>query len=364
VEENRAPGVSSIQGRQWLRKWWVWVLGVLVVLCLVVLALGMWAYSQLQPPTGKTDTAAFTVTSGESVRQIAQDLQQVGLIRNAFLFRVYTSYHHSGSLQAGHYEIQRGTGVAEILQVLGSGKVVAPVISVTIPEGYSVQQIAQRLQDKHVCSKTDFLKAEQNDAFDEAFLTQLKPNPHVKFRLEGYLFPDTYQFKPGTSAHDVINEMLQNFETRVNAQAMKQLQASGKTLPVIITEASMIEKEARVDSERPIIASVIVNRLKIQMKLQMDCTLQYILGHQEIVTTTDTKVVDPYNTYLYPGLPPGPIANPGMASILAAISPAKTDYLYYVVKNDGTGTDFFAKTYAEQLHNEQLSEANLKAHSH
>lgn len=126
----------------------------------------------------------------------------------------------------------------------------------------------------------------------------------------------------------------------------------------------MIEKEARVDSERPIIASVIVNRLKIQMKLQMDCTLQYILGHQEIVTTKDTKVDDPYNTYLYPGLPPGPIANPGMASILAAITPAKTDYLYYVVKNDGTGTDFFAKTYAEQLHNEQISEANLKAHSH
>ena len=124
-----------------------------------------------------------------------------------------------------------------------------------------------------------------------------------------------------------------------------------------------MEKEGKGNQERPIIASVIQNRLHRHMKLQIDATLEYILGRKDVLTVKDTEVNDPYNTYLYPGLPPGPIASPGMASILAVIHPAHTPYLYYVAKNDGTGEHYFATTYAEQLHNEALSQENLKTHS-
>ena len=128
----------------------------------------------------------------------------------------------------------------------------------------------------------------------------------------------------------------------------------------------MVEKEAKVAFERPIIASVINNRLQHQppMKLQIDATVLYVIGHRNIVTDADLKAQSPYNTYLNYGLPPGPIANPGMASIMAVIHPAKTKYLYYVVKNDGTGEDYFATTYAQQRHNIALSQANLKKYSH
>lgn len=324
----------------------------------------MWAYQQFQPPKASPGSVAFTVARGESVRDIAQGLHQDGLIRNVFLFRLYVSYEHKGaSIQAGHYMMQLGAGIPQIVQELSHGEVVGQMITLTIPEGYTIQQIAQRMQDNHVCTKADFLKSAQGDHFDEPFLALLPRDPKIKYRLEGYLFPDTYEFKRGTSAHNAIDEMLRNFERRTSANVMEKVQ-SPSNLADIITEASIVEREAKVDSERPLIASVIVNRMKIHMKLQMDATLQYILGHQEIVTAKDTKVNDPYNTYLNVGLPPGPIGSPGMSSILAALSPAHTDYLYYVVKNNGTGTDYFATTYAQQMHNEQLSQANLKTYGH
>ncbi|MCL6625664.1 MAG: endolytic transglycosylase MltG [Alicyclobacillus shizuokensis] len=133
----------------------------------------------------------------------------------------------------------------------------------------------------------------------------------------------------------------------------------------VVTEASLIEKEAKVDAERPLIASVINNRLhhRPPMKLQIDATIEYILGHRDVVTVEDTHVDNPYNTYLHPGLPPGPIASPGLASIRAVLHPAHTDYLYYVAKNDGSGEHYFAATYAQQLRNEARSQHNLHAQS-
>jgi UPF0755 protein len=364
LEENHLSDFPARVGI-WRRKWMMWVTIMVCVVLLCIAGLGWWAYVQFQPPQATGTKIDFVVKPGESVRDISTDLRQEGLIRNEFLFREYVSYQHAGAdFQVGHYELTRGMGIAEIVLQLSRGRVADETVTVTIPEGYTVNQIAQRMEDKNICTKADFLKAVNSDRFDEPFLKQLSANAQVKVRLEGYLFPDTYQFKPDEQAHKVVDAMLKDFSDRVNSQVMAQIQSTGKTLPQVITEASIVEKEAKVDSERPLIASVIVNRLKRKMPLQMDCTLQYILGHQEIVTDKATQVSDPYNTYRIIGLPPGPIASPGMSSILATITPAHTDYLYYVVKNDGTGTDYFAKTYAEQLHNEALSQQNLKAHSH
>jgi UPF0755 protein len=355
---------NRVQGRR--RRIVKWVTGVFAVGVIGVLALIGWFYEAYQPPTAKQGQATvLTVQSGQTVTAIGESLAKAGLIRNAFVFRLYVSYHHLGrSFQAGRYQFKVGMSIAQLTQLLAHGKVMSNAVKVTIPEGFTVKQIAERLAANHICTQQSFLSQVQDGQFTEPFLKQIVTNKNVKFRLEGYLFPDTYDIRRGESPHQVVDAMLKDFQRHFNTTVMAQIKASGQTLEAVVTKASLVVEEAKVSSERPIIASVIDNRLKDHMKLEIDATIEYILGHQNIVTYKDLKVQDPYNTYLHAGLPPGPIASPGMASIEAAIHPAHTGYLYYVAKYNGTGEHYFSKTYAQQLHNEQLSAANRKKQSH
>jgi UPF0755 protein len=338
---------------------------LLLLLAVILLAGGAtyYTYREFAPPQSTGRLVDVDIAKGESTSELGQELQRIGLIRNAWVFRMYVRFRDGGDrFLAGHYQVRQGTGIPELVSIFADGAVVSNAVSVTIPEGYTVVQIADKLAALNVCSKSAFLKEVQSGSFNAPFLSKLPHNPAIKYRLEGYLFPDTYQFVRGESAHTVVQEMLNDFAEHVNASVLQRLQKAGLTLPQAITEASLVEKEAKVNRERPIIASVIQNRLHKSMKLQIDATLEYILGHKDVLSTKDTEVNDPYNTYRNPGLPPGPIANPGMASILAVIQPAHTSYLYYVVKNDGTGEHYFAETYPEQLHNEALSQKNLHTH--
>jgi UPF0755 protein len=346
-------------------RWWQWLAVAFALMCLCGLGGAMWVYWQLKPPVGTGEAVDIRVEPGESVSAVATNLERAGLIRNAFVFRLYVKYKAAGqTFQAGNYKLVQGTSIPGLISALSHGDVVNNAVTVTIPEGYTVVQIADKLAADGICGKSQFLSEVQTGSFDNLLLNDLPKSKTVKYRLEGYLFPDTYEFQRGESAHQVVEEMLANFTHHVDSAVTERMQARGLTLPQLLTEASLVEKEARVDKERPIIASVIQNRLQRHMKLQIDATLEYILGHKDVLTDKDTQVDDPYNTYRNAGLPPGPIANPGMASIQAVLNPAKTNYLYYVVKNDGSGQHFFAATYQEQLHNEALSRQNLKAHSH
>lgn len=354
MNEQSATGRSRDHVRCWL-------LALLAVIIVLIVGAGAWLYILFRPVPVSRENVSFDVRSGDTLDQVAQQLQASGLIRSAWAFRLYAHFSGGGhDLQAGHYLFRKGLSISEILSALEHGSVVSNNVTVTIPEGFTVQQIAERLAADGVCSVSAFLQTEQHDQFTEPFLQQIGKSPQIKYRLEGYLFPDTYDFDRGEPAHDVIDTMLQDFAQHVNDQVMREIQAEGTTLPVVITEASMVEREAKVPSERPIIASVIDNRLKANMPLQIDATIEYILGHQNIVTDRDLQVQDPYNTYLHTGLPPGPIANPGMASIEAVLHPAHTNYYYYVAKNDGSGEHYFAQSYSQQLHNEALSQENLQ----
>jgi UPF0755 protein len=338
----------------------------IAVFCAFILVIGAWFLILVQPPKIH-GTAAFDVQKGDTLQQVAAILQSKGIIKSAFAFRIYSHFVTQDlQVKAGHYILAKGTSLSEILSELHKGQSSWNTVMVTIPEGFTVKQIAMRLQSDGVCSEQSFLKEEQQGSFDEPFLKDIKPNSKVKYRLEGYLFPDTYDFTAGESPREVIDDMLRNFARHVSPDMTQEMSKKGLSLPQVITEASLIEKEARVDSERKVIASVINNRLsaKPPMKLQIDATIEYILGHQNVVTDTDLRVNDPYNTYLHQGLPPGPIANPGFASIDAVVHPAKTNYFYYVVKNNGSGEHYFAHTYAEQLKNEVQSQKNLAAASH
>jgi UPF0755 protein len=362
LNEQTPMQASAPQSRRWL---WRVLLAAACLLVLAAAAAGAWVWQALRPAAG-TGAADITIRPGEPLAEVADDLAAAGCIRSAGVFRLYAHWSgQAGRVQAGHYRIARGLPLPVVLAQLVGGDVVSDTVTVTIPEGFTVTQIADRLQAAGVCSRQAFLDAVQHDDYPFDFVKAIPANAKIQWRLEGYLFPDTYQFTRGEKAHDVVAEMLRTFDARVTPEMRATAKAEGKTLHQVLTEASMIEREARVDKERAVIASVIENRLHQTppMKLQIDATVEYVLGHRDVLTDKDLQVDNPYNTYRYAGLPPGPIANPGLASIEAALHPAHTSYLYYVVKNDGSGEHFFATTYAQQLHNEAVSRANLKAHS-
>ena len=219
-----------------------------------------------------------------------------------------------------------------------------------IPEGYSVDMMAKRLEDQGVFKADDFIKAVKNtDQYKNAFIKDIPSKKGTKYKLEGYLYPDTYKIYKSSKPKDLIQKMLDNFESKYQASAKSY---KGKhSMAEIMTIASMIEREAKVESERPVIAGVIENRLKSKMRLQIDPTVLYTttngLYNVKKVYYKDLKVKTVYNTYVIKGLPAGPICNPGESAIKAAMNPKKHKYLYYRTDGSKKGTHVFTETFNE-----------------
>jgi UPF0755 protein len=227
----------------------------------------------------------------------------------------------------------------DMLRMIAEGEV--GVKWLTFPEGFTIQQMGDRLQAEGAGSSRKFTQ----DALygGGAFHTSF---PHPAGSLEGFLFPDTYAVPAGTSEKTVISEMLRSFESKVTKPFATDIAKSGMSLDQIVTLASLIEREAKVPSDRPLISAVLRNRLRKNMRLECDATVLYALGkHKQRVYFKDLEVDSPYNTYRNAGLPPGPIANPGLDSIKAAMHPANVDYLYYVARPDGS--HIFSRTFEE-----------------
>ena len=217
--------------------------------------------------------------------------------------------------------------------------------TVTFPEGFTMQEIFERLEENGIASVEDLYEAAAEYSYNYSFLEWATPGEAS--RLEGYLFPDTYEFYQGEQASGAINRFLLNFHGKLTADMYAQAENLGITLHQAVIIGSMIEAEAANDSERAQIAAVIYNRLEAGMPLQIDATVMYALGeHKEYLTEEDLQVDSPYNTYLNTGLPAGPICNPGLASINAALNPADADYLYYALDTE-TGTHRFFTSYAD-----------------
>lgn len=296
----------------------------------------------------------FVVAENESVSSVASRLQAAGLIRSGTYFRLRMRLANADSkLKAGRFSLKDGMSVDQIINALTTASNVQ-VVNIRFQEGWRTEQYAEQLvQDGLIQTTGQFMQAIENGSWNYQFLSS-RPNTTS---LEGFLFPDTYQFRADATPTDIINTMLQNFETRVPPSEQAKAQALGLNLYQVMTIASIVEREAAVPAERPIIASVYYNRLKKNMPLQADPTVQYAIGKPSnwwpVISAANLTVQSPYNTYQTNGLPPGPICNPSLASIQAALNPAQTDYLYFVAKNDGSGSHVFAKTYAEQLQNIQ-----------
>ena len=289
-------------------------------------------------------TASVTITEGESLGDVTAELKEKGLVKYGYLFQLFASFTHKAEkITAGSYELSTVMDYSALLNNISSTSAYRETVTVTIPEGYTVEEIFKLMENKGVCSYDDLLKTAQKETFDFDFLKDVKTKEEK--RLEGYLFPDTYEFYKGADAKSVINTMLKNFDDRFDSKMEAEMQLLGYSKNDIIIMASIIEKETDGSDQRNI-ASVIQNRLKNTWAtpkgyLQVDSTIQYLLKERKKkLTDKDLEIDSPYNTYKNPGLPIGPICNPGLTAIEAALEPNKTNYYYFMLGKDGT-THFF-----------------------
>jgi UPF0755 protein len=319
-------------------------------------------------PVDPQDTSAqvVTVPPGATASDIGAGLQQRGLIRSALVFRLAAEQAGVGStLSAGDYELSRSMSTNDIIQVLARGQVKRGLLA-TIPEGWRSEQIADRLDAIGFASRADFMQAISSPAAVPGVDVFGAPPPP---RLEGYLFPETYEVPQKVSGPKAAELMVRMFSQRVG-EVLRSQPESKLTPHQVLTLASIVEREARQASERPLIASVYLNRLAADLPLQADPTVQYAVATRDgpaaggyhywkqNLTPADLQIDSPFNTYAVSGLPPGPICNPGEASIRAVLQPAKTDYMYFVATTDGSGTHLFARTLDE--HNANVAKVNAR----
>ena len=278
-----------------------------------------------------------TVTSAD-IDAVADILYENGLIQYRWLFKLYSKFSTADeTIKAGTYQLSMDYDYRALVNGMNPAGGIRVETEITIPEGYTIYRIAEYLEEKKVCDKNEFLDAAANYDFQDYDFIDSSTLGDMR-RLEGYLFPDTYEVYVGDTPARVLNKMLANFESKWTEEFQEQADALGYTMREVITIASMIEKEAGGDSERATIASVIYNRLEnpgasTAGYLNIDATIYYAIEGTD--QSFSTELDDPYNTYLYQGLTPGPIANPGIASIRAALWPENTDYYYYGLGTDG-----------------------------
>ncbi len=308
----------------------------LFFLLVIFLAVGF-GYYLASPAQKGARQQVFVVRDGASLREVAVELERNNLIKNDRLLLLWARLMGYGKdIKAGEYALNAGMPPVKILNILRLGSII--IHPVTIPEGFTSEQIGALLDEKGLVNGNDFIS--------------LTKDPEISRRyglsgdgLEGYLYPDTYHFSRGLPALSIIDTMVKRFRQMI-APLDARAEEIGMKMEDVITLASIVEKETGVSEERPLIAGVFLNRLKKRMRLESDPTVIYGLKDFDgNLKKTDLAERSPYNTYVIRGLPPGPIANPGVDSIKAVLYPAQTDYLYFVSKNDGS--HYFSKTLSE-----------------
>ncbi len=302
---------------------------------------GFYAYTFLiTPPSAEASERIVLIKPGTPVRGVAEILHEASVISDKNLFMILARFYREGkSIKAGEYQFTTAMLPTDVLEILQEGKIFFR--AATIPEGYTMYQIAELLAEQGFLDKEKFLEL----ASDKDFIAELKIEAET---LEGYLFPNTYHIHRGMNTDEIMRKMAGEFWQVMPPDLQQEIQQKGFTIHEIVTLASIVEKEVRVDEERELISAVYHNRLRIKMKLDSDPTVIYGLKNFDgNLTKADLRKDTPYNTYRRRGLPPGPIANPGEASILAAVRPAEVKYLYFVSRNDGTHK--FSSSYKEHL---------------
>lgn len=325
-----------------------WVLGILVVGNFAYFA---WYHWNLRPfDSSDQSNVMFEIPSGSAAAEIGKNLEQQQLIRSAAAFTRYVrSEGLQSNIKAGSYLLRPSMSIEEIAGILARG--FSGDMVVTIPEGFTVAQIDKLLAEKQMTKAGDIISCARTCNFTEyTFLPKRVPENAPGGRIEGYLFPDTYfVVREGLTPESFLKRLLDTFEDRVIEGLEADMLASKRTINDIVTMASLVEKETRTGEERPIVAGILWKRFDAGMKLDVDAAVRYFLNKQtEPITAGDLQMDSPYNLRKVKGLPPMPIANPGLASIRATLTPVASEYWFYLHGNDGVIR--YAKTNEE--HNE------------
>lgn len=311
------------------------------------------------PKDATSEEVIFLIEKGEGMSQIAMNLEQQELINSSYFFIIYGKITEKGRvLKPGSYKISAKMPVSQIIEMFVKGA----EDRLLIIEGWNLRDIADFLEDNNYGTKEEFyalvgtpptyidgrvvagMSGENNFKEEFDFLKEVPEN----LSLEGYLFPDTYFISPGTSMESIIRSVLSNFKQKINSLVKEELENSSMSLFEVITKASLIEKEVVLYEDKQLVAGIINNRLKKNMRLQIDATITYLTQKRSVqIPITETRINSPYNTYVNHGLPLGPICNPGIESIRAVLNPKESDYLYYLSKP--TGETVFSRTHEEHV---------------
>ncbi len=300
------------------------------------------------------------VPEDTDLEELSQIFKDAGVIQYPWMFQIVAKYEGMGEIASGTFVVNRNMGYTALMDAVEKSEQPRETVTVTIPEGLTINEIAALMEENNVCSASDFVKGVNGTDFGFDFEEEIPQDDNIYYSLEGYLFPDTYEFYTGDSALNVINRLMSNFETKI-ADVRAQIQQSGMSLHEVLTLASIIQAEAPDAENMALVSSVYHNRLNNPSefpRLECDPTRNYA---NEVVlennNTTSQKMADEYNTYVSEGLPPGPINNPGMAAIQAALNPAESNY-YFFCSNLKTRQFYYAETLAQ--HEQNLIKANLK----
>ena len=306
------------------------IIAGILILAAIVLGVAINANNNKNLATG--ENIIITVEPGMTNADIATLLQNKKMINSPVFFRLQSKFARmERSLQAGEYEIVSGMSNWEIIDLFSKGQVRHKTL--TIPEGYTIEQIAKKIEESGLGSAEEFKKAAKDYAPYSYMETS---NNNVIFKAEGFAYPSTYYLSPGSAEKEILAIMVKEFDTQLTEDIRQKAKDKNMSIRDLVNLASLVEKEAVFPEERPVIAGVFLKRLQIQMPLQSDTTIQYILGVQKKeISIADTKIDSPYNTYLYAELPPGPIASPSISTINAVLDPKQTNYLYFVADLEG-----------------------------
>lgn len=337
----------------WLKAFFVGSVFFILAIIVALISGCLWLNYQFHKVYSTSyEEKNFIVREGEGIKKIADNLLQEHIICSDYYFEAYVWLKGGRQLhlQAGEYELSPSMNIIEIVEKISGGDIVSSDIWVTIPEGFSIKKIDARLAANGLVKKGEFasyISAEANIAY-------LKNKYNYDFlsgeeqSLEGYLFPDTYKFKKEVSLEDITIKILDNFDNKLNSTLRREIKSQNKSIREIIILASIVQNEVLSKDDMEKVASVFYNRLEIGQALQSDATVNYITEDNNPMPTLDDLQIDsPYNTYRYAGLPPGPISNPGLDAIKAAVYPAETNYFYFLNPQDGSGVTIFSKTLEE-----------------
>lgn len=320
-----------------------------LLLLLVLLVGGGLFYIRYQlSPVTHTSQIMLEIDQGCSPREISALLKEKDIIRHHELFYQWMKiFDEPQAIQAGQYVIETPITNVELMSQLKKGFIAKQALRITFPEGLKVDQVIKRFTEEGLGDEARFRELCNSDQWDYDFLPENRV-PDIDYRLEGFLYPDTYDFYLDASEEDMIKKMLDRFDEIYSSEDRARAKELDMTDFQVITMASVIEKEAKLATERSIIAGVFYNRLQTNMALQSCATVQYLFEEpKEVLLIVDTEIESPYNTYLHTGLPPGPIASPGRGAIEAALWPDEHDYYYFVANDDGSHD--FNKTYGQHL---------------